>query len=208
MPHTVRHGFTRVNQSQNQTEPLPVAACGGPLVRAERPTQLARPGIRWWRGSDHPHARSDHRWRRRLPSHRVRAGRSWSPMHTMRCARLTSSCMNQFHEHCDWPSCACWCRLGDGSRAHPEDGHHRHWGPNTSSGAGDGYPPSKPVILDSRGVACCADDCPRYAGPDTGNDPNSVAIHRVSPKGTQFVGACSEHYAEIIKVQRAIGSAP
>lgn len=44
------------------------------------------------------------------------------------------------HEHCDWPSCACWCGHGPGTRPHPEDGHHAHWGPNTPSGSADGYP--------------------------------------------------------------------
>lgn len=66
----------------------------------------------------------------------------------------------------------------------------------------------KPVILDGRGVACCADGCPKYAGPDSGNDPNSVPIFRVSPQGEKFIGACGDHYGEIMEVQRQIGTAP
>lgn len=111
----------------------------------------------------------------------------------------------RFHEHCDWPRCACWCGVGHGTRPHPEAGHHRYWGPNTPSGAGDGYPPA---MLDATGVACCVDSCPRFAGPDSGNDPNSVAIFRVSPMGGPFVGACGDHYAEVMEMQRQIGSAP
>ena len=44
-----------------------------------------------------------------------------------------------FHEHCDWPRCACWCRQGEGTRPHPVEGHHCWWG--GSDGSGDGYPP-------------------------------------------------------------------
>ena len=64
----------------------------------------------------------------------------------------------------------------------------------------------KPFILDKRGVRCCMDGCDKYAGPDSGDDPNSVAIFRVSPKGGPFVGACGEHAAEVKAMQREVGT--